>query len=516
MSGPWREETDRWREKLILAGFSDDGEQLRGPVPWRHPHRGAVTAQAQIMPGEIFPFAPPRAVIPDPGTPLEFTFHIELDGSLCLWENDWAVDHAPWRDPHELLGRIAGWMEKTAAGWPDDDVCDLERYLDQDPDTLILYDAAGLSSGHAVRTMPGPTAAATLVTTEQRRISDHLPAHSGRRRGNPGRKDKRLAWVVDIGAVGHPLRTWNDVATVLGGSAAEVSRLISLGIVNLLLLRYSRGANSSVLALKARRTTGGIEVTACESADMSLATRTIRAGPDAEYLAGAKLAVVGCGAIGSFAADLLFRSGVRQLTLRDGEKLRPGNVVRHLAGTGQVGLAKAEAVRECLARLDSDVGAVKAQPRHLTRFDDALALVRDHDVVLDATGNARASSLLASAAQMAGPGLGHSVVSACVQRDGDVLRADRIPLRGADKYLPALPLLDDSAHAREQGCGSPVSPAPPGAVIAAAELACQIVIDEATRECSMPATVAEVRRAQPEPPFDQVGRVTSDGEVPAQ
>jgi ThiF family protein len=516
MSGPWREDKDRWREKLVVAGFSDDGEQLRGPVPWRHPGCGAVTAQAEITPGETFPFAPPRVVIADPGTSLEFTFHIELDGSLCLWENDWAVDQAPWCDTDTLLRRIAGWLEKTAASWPDDDACDLERYLTQDPDTLILYDAARLSPGHAVRTMPGPTTAATLVTTEQRRVSDHLPAQRERRRRKPGRKDKQLAWVADIGAVGHPLRTWNDVAAVLGGSAAEVSRAISLGIVNLLLLRYSRGANSSVLALKAGRTVSGIKVTACESADMSLATRTIRAGRDAEYLAGVRLAVVGCGAIGSFTADLLFRSGVRHLTLRDGERLRPGNLVRHLAGTGQVGRSKPDAVLECLARVDSDVAAVKVQPWHLTKWDDALTLVRDHDVVLDATGNPRASSLLATAAQIVGPGLGHSVVTVCVQRDGDVLRADRMPPRGADRYLPALPLLDDSAHARERGCGSPVSPASPGAVIAAAELASQIIINEAIRECSMPATVAEVRMAQPEPPFDHVGRVTSDEEIPTQ
>jgi hypothetical protein len=515
MSEPWREATDQWREMLVLAGFSDDGTRLRGPVPWRHPGRGTVMAQAQITPGETFPFAPPRVVICDPGAPVEFTFHIDMDSSLCLWENDWAVDQAPWRSPYELLKRIAGWLEKTAAGWPGDDVCDLERYLDQDPDTLILYDVAGLSPGRAVRTMPGPTPAATVVTSEQRRVSDHLPANGGRRR-KQGRKDKQLAWIADIGVVGRPLRVWDDVAAVLGESAAEVSRAMSLGVVNLLLLRYSRGANSSVLALKARRTTGGIQVTACESADMSLATRTIRAGRDARYLAETKLAVVGCGAIGSFAADLLFRSGVRQLTLRDGEKLRPGNVVRHLAGAGQVGLAKAEAVRECLTRVDSDVAAVKTQSRHLTGFDDALALVRDHDVVLDATGNARASSLLATAAQMAGPGLGHSVVSVCIQRDGDVLRADRMPLRGADRYLPALPLLDDSAHPRERGCGSSVSLSPPGAVIAAAELACQVVLNEATRECSMPATVAEVRRAQPEPPFDHVGRVTSGEDITAQ
>src|SRR5689334_16681822 len=144
MSEPWSEATDQWHEMLVQAGFSDDGTRLCGPVSWRHPGRGAVTAQAQITPGETFPFAPPRVVIRDPGAPVESTFHIDMDGSLCLWENDWAVDQAPWRDPHELLKRIAGWLEKTAAGWQGDDVCDLERYLAQDRDALILYDAAGL------------------------------------------------------------------------------------------------------------------------------------------------------------------------------------------------------------------------------------------------------------------------------------------------------------------------------------------------------------------------------------
>jgi hypothetical protein len=467
------------------------------------------------MPAETFPFAPPRVVILDPGAQLEFTFHIELDGTLCLWENDWAVDQAPWRDPQKLLRRIAGWLENTASGWPADNVCDLERYLRQDQDTLVLYDAAALSPGQAVRTARGPTAATTVVTAEQRRVNDVRRTPCKRRRKHKRhRKDKHLAWIADIGTLRRPLCSWDDVAAALGGPATELSRLISLGIVDLLLLRYSRGDSGSVLALKARKTAEGIQVTACESADTSLATRSIRAGPAAPQLTEVKVAVVGCGAVGSFTADLLFRSGVRQLTLRDGERLRPGNVVRHIAGTEYVGLAKVDAVRECLARVDPDSGAVKAQFRQLCTLDDALALVRDHDVVLDATGSARASSLLATAAQIAGPGLGHVVVSVCVQRDGDVLRADRLPLRGAERYLPALALLDDSAHKRERGCGSPVSPAPPGAVNAVAELACGMVIDEATRACLLPATIAEVRCAQPEPPFDKIGRVTSRDESP--
>lgn len=504
MIGPLSADTDLWREKLVALGFSDDGERLRGPVSWAAPPLGTVTARVEITPGEMFPFTQPRVVILDAGTPLEVTFHINYDGSLCLWDNDWAVDEAPWRDPQTLLRRIGGWLRSTASGWQGDDICDLERYLEQDHDNLILYDATELVADRAVRTLAGPTPAATLVTSEQRRV-DNLRDLRKRQR-----KDKRLAWVADIGAIERPLRSWDDVATALGARKDEIIRLFSFGVIDLLLLRYSRGRTNSVLALKVHWSPAGIRVTACESADMSAATRSLRAGPAAPKLAEVKVAVVGCGAIGSFAADLLLRAGVRQLTLCDGERLRPGNVVRHLAGAEQVGRAKTLAVRNCLARVDANVDGVKCISRPLLHLDEATALVRGHHVVLDATANARASSLLATAIDVVGPGLGHAVVSACVQRDGDVLRVDRLPLRGAERYLPALPLLDDAARPQEQGCGNPVSPTPPGAVIAAAELAHRVVIDEATRACTLPATIAEVRLAQPEPPYDQVGRLTSE------
>jgi molybdopterin/thiamine biosynthesis adenylyltransferase len=228
----------------------------------------------------------------------------------------------------------------------------------------------------------------------------------------------------------------------------------------------------------------------------------------APRLADVRIAVVGCGAIGSFAADLLFRSGMRHLTLLDSERLRPGNVVRHLAGVEHLGRHKTDAVRACLARVDPDVSGVRTKGP-LIDVEDALDLVRGHQVVLDATGSARASSLLATAAERVGRGSGHTVVSACVQRDGDVLRVDRMPLRRDEVHLPALPARDDMAGLRERGCGSPVSSTPPTAVVAAAELAVRVVLDEATRECALPATIADVRSPQPEPPYDRLGPVTS-------
>jgi molybdopterin/thiamine biosynthesis adenylyltransferase len=492
--------TDRWREGLVALGFSDDGERLRGPVPWLGPG-GSVTARVQITPSEVFPFAPPQVVILDAGAPLEPTFHVDDDGVPCLWEDEWAVDEAPWRDPHRLVDRIAAWMQKTVAGWPGDDSCDLERYLEQDLKTFVLYDAAALVFDAPVRTTAGPTPDSITVTTERRRLGDF---GAGRRH----RKDMRLAWVADIGAVTRPVRTWSNVADALGPRAEEVARLIGFGVVTLLLLRYTHGGAPGALALRVRQTPTGIALMACESADTSAATRGLRAGPAAPRLADVRIAVVGCGAVGSFAADLLFRSGVRRLTLVDGERLRPGNVVRHLAGVEHLGRHKTTAVYGCLSRVDPNVSGVRLMGP-LIELADALDLVREHQVVLDTTGSARASSLLATAAERVGHGSGHTVVSACVQRDGDVLRVDRMPLRRGEVHLPALAPRDGAAGLRERGCGSPVSPTPPTAVVGAAELAVRVVLDEATRECALPATIADVRSPQPEPPYDRLGPITS-------
>ncbi|MDI5975477.1 ThiF family adenylyltransferase [Amycolatopsis magusensis] len=500
---------ERWREQFPPLGFADDGERLWGPVRWNKSagegHQTTeFTARVVISPGRTFPFAPPKVTILDPGGPLEITFHINADGSLCLWEDDWPADEAPWLDAQTLVDRISGWLRQTATGWPGDNSCDLERYLDQEEDDcrMLLYDATRLVSGQAVQTRGDRN---TVVITDRARQTRGIV--NGRRRN---RNERRLAWVAMIGKVERPLQTWDDVATALGDQATEVRRLITLGVVTVLLLQYNHGDAEAALALRARPDVAGIRITACESADTSSSTRTMRAGLAGPALAGIPVAVVGCGAIGSFTADLLFRSGFRKLTLLDAERLRPGNVVRHLAGAQHVGLPKTDAVRNCLTTVDPDVTAVQSRYERLTDLDTALDLVRQHRVVVDATGSGRASSLLATAAALIDSPAEHTVVSVCVQRDGDVLRVDRTPLRPGENHLPPLALVDQASELRERGCGSPVSPTPPGAVVAAAELALRAVIDEATGGHTLPATLADVRRPQGQPPFDRVGRVASE------
>jgi hypothetical protein len=126
-----------------------------------------VRARIEVEPDDRFPFAPPAVRVIDSGADLKLTFHIErparsgLSGNLCLWDsNSHPVDDAPWRDPQVLLDRVRGWLDQTAAGWPGDDVCDLERYLKPDTTALVLYNADVLADVvGVVKTAKDPTRA---------------------------------------------------------------------------------------------------------------------------------------------------------------------------------------------------------------------------------------------------------------------------------------------------------------------------------------------------------------------
>lgn len=502
----------RWREDLVKTGFSDNGTQLRGPVTWQHPEVGSATARVEIEAAD-FPFAPPQIRFIDAGVPLKLTFHIDRPtegrsrGNLCLWEDSWSADVAPWLDAQTMLGRIADWLLQTTLGWPGDRACDLERYLPRE-DMLVLYDSAVPLTGRALAKEDGNGAISV--------VAQSLGPLPGARQPKDRRKPKRAdrppedigwVWVCNVGSVDAPVGSWSEVLALLGPDAATVKHEAELSRIRWMLIHYSRGGTLGVLALHLYYTSAaGVEVRSCEAADTSVETRMLRAGAGAPALAEARISIVGCGAVGSFVADTLFRSGLRHLDLRDHETLRPGNVVRHLAGLDGVGQPKVEAVRRALAKVDPNTSTVTVQASGVWTLEQALALLQCHDLVVDATGSARASSLLSRAAQITD----QVVVSACVQRDGDVVRVDRMPLRTSETYLPQLTKVDDDDQPRERGCGSPVSLTPPGAVLAAAELACRVVIDEVSGARSLPASLADVRRPQPEQSFDRLGLVLAN------
>jgi adenylyltransferase/sulfurtransferase len=88
-------------------------------------------------------------------------------------------------------------------------------------------------------------------------------------------------------------------------------------------------------------------------------------------LAQQKIAIVGCGSIGSALADTLVRAGLGSLTLIDPELLKIENTGRHVLTPREVGQPKAEALARRLLEINP---ALQVEPR-LENFHDANGLL---------------------------------------------------------------------------------------------------------------------------------------------
>ena len=112
-------------------------------------------------------------------------------------------------------------------------------------------------------------------------------------------------------------------------------------------------------------------------------------GPEGQRrIREARVLLVGCGALGSCLAEMMVRAGVARLTLVDRDYVEESNLQRQSLFVEQdaaEGLPKAVAAERVLRRINSEV-----EVRGLVADfggDEAAALVRDADLVLDGTDN---------------------------------------------------------------------------------------------------------------------------------
>jgi hypothetical protein len=147
--------------------------------------------------------------------------------------------------------------------------------------------------------------------------------------------------------------------------------------------------------------------------------------PQLAGLAGAKVAVVGVGALGSQVADLLARAGVGEFVLIDNDIVTPGNRTRHELDLADVGRAKTRAVGERIRRVnpwarftahEARLGTPFVGPFGLAGFqaadDEIAALLGDCDAIVNATANGSASAYLSAIAAEFDTPVVHSYVSA--------------------------------------------------------------------------------------------------------
>ena len=306
----------------------------------------------------------------------------------------------------------------------------------------------------------------------------------------------RFGYVADLGDILTPPRTWDEIASLIT-PGLDLSHQIRQHMVTVVVITYRRGANSGAIALEVWPTRGGdIAVRRLQSAADTEQARSVRSGMHARELRDARVAVVGVGALGSFVADMLVRSGIRRLELMDDEIVIPGNVVRHLVGPDAVGLSKVVAVKRCIdGRYKLSNDNVIATEEMLTSGPDAAKLLRGNDLVVNATADFATTALLHLTAQS----VGAHVLSAALQNDGSTYRIDVLPPLSEAEALPPSPQFSDSTTSLvfENGCGSPVSPTPPHAVVEAAAATVRHAIGLLTSRPLHPA--GEVRTLQ-EPP----------------
>lgn len=440
-----------FEEGLIRAGFIERDTGWIGSIA----HDDGPTEVTLTLPSR-FPFKPPRAV-PTDHDAVPWSWHRELDGALCLVADD---DHQDlwWLEADAFLEHIAAWFANSDAGWVDDRPdLDLDRYFQPAEDTsLYLYGDLDDYRNSLVRFVRAPNNTMRLAGKGTR------PAKVAK-----GHLKDLFGYIADIGDVASPPRTWEDVAALIEPSV-NLERRIREHSIRILVLLYNRGTHEGAIVLEVwPSTAGGIQVRRLQAGADTTAAKSARSGPRAADLNPLRVAIVGVGALGSFIADMLIRAGVAYLTLIDGDVVMPGNLVRHLVGPEAVGLPKAVAVKSHLVRSHGvDSSQIDAQIEAVTAGDAAFELLRDHDLVVNATADFAITALFQKAAEA----LGKSFLSAALQNDGSTFRIDVLPpleggtslpdsARSADK--PAVPFF-------EAGCGSPISPTPPHAVIEAA------------------------------------------------
>jgi hypothetical protein len=469
-------------EGLARRGFTLREGSLHGHV--EIPGHGSRRVEIRIP--MTFPYRAPKVRPIDRSGDL--SWHREPEGWLCLYAEGESSD-LPWKDAEAFIERTIEWFEHDLAGWVGDPPdLDLDRYFPPADGFVIYRDLEGLL-GKPIRAKRRDHG---VIEIDPRPAS----APGGRRRG-----DRLYGWAEDLGELNNPIRDWDGLAAILGERADFLARRIHRGEGEVLLLRYRRGSHVGAMALLAT-SDSPVQLRALRAADAGEATLRLRAGTDASLLRERSVAIIGLGAVGSFLADLLARGGIGNLELWDGDRLRPGNSVRHLAGVDYAGWPKSEALANLLIGSGwMEEKAVTPVAKRLEDPAEAAELLERHDLVVDATASGPTTAMLGFLAGTSD----RPLVSICIQRDGGIVRGDRWPLVPDEKHASPVPPRESGLELREAGCGDPVSPAPPVAVLEAAALGWRMAADILTGRREFPPSVVQVVAPQKDEPYAKLG-----------
>ena len=438
------------------------------------------------------------------------TNHSTLDDFVCLWrEGDRSLQ---WETVDGLFSRIEDWCERAKNDWQDDDL-QFDAYLNFKTKWALM----ATFDFESLRTSIGGWGDIHGVPTNP---------HLLNLRPGPvtGRGELRGLWFRVGQLHAPPPRNLSELLQHLKrlqrkGLENSLSRRRStggpqpLGSVDIILFAWQRRERTDLLIMGLEGIGDNVEAAVLVAEPNDERTLRLRSGPDAEIIKGRRVVLFGVGALGGHVAVTLAESGIEHLKIVDSDLLSPGNVVRHVAGNDQVGVAKVNAVEAVIRNHApwTEVDSIKPSVNPGGRQEIA-QLVEDADVVVDATANDAFVYPVALVAEV----LGKPLVSGALLRGGFIGRVQRkaldidAPISGRPDSAdyPIIPPGDSTVDLAEPalGCSAPVNNAPPSSVLACASLIAQATIDVITERFEFEDEVIDVYRPLPEAPFDHVGR----------
>lgn len=470
----------RFDEEMNQVGFRTQrcGESV-GEWEWSG-RVGSAREPATITLDDSFPFSIPIVTLPDRRGRSDW--HQTLEGVLCLWDAHSKGDQ-PWLDGARLTRRIEEWIANADGGWEGDaPQLDLEAYnqprviqqAGQFVIPVLAIDEWEQIAGHWFRAnLPNDSG---LITLRGVRLPPpHAPVQPPRGKMKPGKKGKTRTErfvpgiAVDLGEMNTPLVSNDELVAALDGNRLKVLDLLKGGRPVLVAARYTRSATQGLIGFWLE-TVGDRIDRRCLPVVERLPAQQRRAGWHAGTIRGKNVSVIGAGSIGSYLADTLHRSGLRELRVHDWDVLVPGNLVRHAASPSNIGALKTTAVRETAAERDPTIRIGTAGP--IQRLDAAVTLLKECDLVVDCSGDRLTWQLLLTAANI----VGTSFLHVAVVGHGQFGRVDVCPPFGGAVPLPQDMLNQVIATERESGCGDPISPTPPAAVLETAAMGARYAI----------------------------------------
>lgn len=414
-------------------------------------------------------------------------------GGLCLWPSQ----GAGW-DPNfttdELFDRIRQWFIHDAEGsWPvEDRPPDLHLSVGRIRDRLMVTgDEWPPPDGEWGRFAVWDDGVVLTLATNARAGNDSVPLGAGdpmvQRYGADTERAKGTIglWFRLPDEPSAPRRVADLLATLESyGQDSEELRVLIRGLLGakvrtptrlFFALAYpdpdrSQAQEERWLFLDADISPGSTwdqirqtRLSGYETAPGDAAALRRRLGQAEVDLRGRSVVIFGLGALGSPLALLLAKSGVGRLRLYDGDRLRPGNVIRHSATLRTVGFRKAHALGMVIRGYCPDA-TVETE---FTCWDPALIDegIEGADVVVDTTATPSFGLLLADRCNAARKPL----VSLVAHQNGrlgriQVFRPSEDPCpqcyRNSNDPGVVPDLAPDDVFV-ETGCGDPTSYASP-------------------------------------------------------